>query len=86
MEHNNIHKSVFKVTHSGGSGSCFYLKSYDLFVTNYHVVEGFRTVAIHDNARNPYLASASSGSAEKSPSAASRAMSSAGLTSTTLAR
>ena len=56
MEHNNIYKSVFKVTHSGGSGSCFYLKNYDLFVTNYHVVEGYRTVAVHDNDRNPYLA------------------------------
>ena len=53
---NNIFQSIFKVTHSGGSGSCFYLKSHDLFVTNYHVVEGYRTVAIHDNDRNPYLA------------------------------
>ena len=51
MEHNNIYRSVFKVTHSGGSGSCFYLKNYDLFVTNYHVVEGYRTVAVHDNDR-----------------------------------
>lgn len=52
----NIYKLVFKVTHAGGSGSCFYLKSYNLFVTNYHVVNGFHTVAIHDNDRNPYLA------------------------------
>ena len=52
----NIYSVVFKVTHSGGSGSCFYLKEYNLFVTNYHVVEGFHTVAIHDNERNPYLA------------------------------
>ena len=55
MEQNNIYQLVFKVTHAGGSGSCFYLKNYDLFVTNYHVVEGFHTVAIHDNDRNPYL-------------------------------
>ena len=34
----------------------FHLKAYDLFVTNYHVTEVFRTVAIHDNERNPYLA------------------------------
>ena len=34
----NIYKLVYKVTHAGGSGSCFYLKSYNLFVTNYHVV------------------------------------------------
>lgn len=55
MEQDNIYQLVFKVTHAGGSGSCFYLKSYNLFVTNYHVVEGFRTVAVHDNDRNPYL-------------------------------
>lgn len=52
----NIYSVVFKVTHAGGSGSCFYLKDRDLFVTNYHVVEGFHTVAVHDNDRNPYLA------------------------------
>lgn len=52
----NIYNLVFKVTHAGGSGSCFYLKSYDLFVTNYHVVEGYHTVAVHDRARNPFLA------------------------------
>ena len=41
----NIYSVIFKVTHAGGSGSCFYLKDKDLFVTNYHVVEGFHTVA-----------------------------------------
>ena len=56
MENNNIYSLVFKVTHAGGSGSCFYLKSHNLFVTNYHVVEGFRSVALQDNKRNPYLA------------------------------
>lgn len=55
MEH-NIYNLVFKVTHAGGSGSCFYLKSCNLFVTNYHVVEGFHSVALHDVNRNPYLA------------------------------
>lgn len=52
----NIYKLVYKVTHAGGSGSCFYLKAYDLFVTNYHVVSGFHSVALHDNDRRPYLA------------------------------
>lgn len=56
MENNNIYSLVFKVTHARGSGSCFYLKSHNLFVTNYHVVEGFRSVALQDNKRNPYLA------------------------------
>ena len=53
MEHNNIYRSVFKVTHSGGSGSCFFLKNYDLFVPTYHGVAGYRTVAGHDNDRKP---------------------------------
>ncbi len=52
----NIHKAVYKINHSCGSGSCFYLKQYNLFVTNYHVVEGFRTVAIQDNDKNSFLA------------------------------
>lgn len=54
---NNIFKTVYKVNHAGGSGSCFYLKSHNLFVTNYHVVEGFRKVAIQDNDKNSFLAS-----------------------------
>ena len=51
----DIFKSVFKVNHAGGSGSCFYLKKYNLFVTNYHVVEGFRELAIQDNDKNAFL-------------------------------
>lgn len=52
----NLFQTVYKVNHAGGSGSCFYLKKYDLFVTNYHVVEGFRHVALQDNNQNRYLA------------------------------
>lgn len=52
----NIFQTVYKVNHAGGSGSCFYLKKYDLFVTNNHVVEGFREVALEDNDKNRYLA------------------------------
>ncbi len=51
-----INKLIYKVTHADGSGSCFYLKEHNVFVTNYHVVSGYRTVAIHDNERNPYEA------------------------------
>jgi serine protease Do len=39
---------VFKVKTSKGSGSSVYLKSLDLFVTNYHVVRGHRIVAVED--------------------------------------
>lgn len=56
MEQNNIYKSIYKVNHAGGSGSCFYLSDHNLFVTNYHVVRGYQTVAITDNDKNPYLA------------------------------
>jgi len=52
----NLYKTVFKVNHAEGSGSCFYMKSHDIFVTNYHVVEGFRQVAVQDNDSNTYLA------------------------------
>lgn len=52
----NIFQTVYKVNHAGGSGSCFYLKKHGLFVTNYHVVEGFREVALEDNNKNRYLA------------------------------
>lgn len=56
MAHNNIYDAVFKVNHAGGSGSCFYLKKYNLFVTNYHVVDGYREVGIQDDDKNSYLA------------------------------
>lgn len=52
----NIFQTVYKVNHAGGSGSCFYLSKYGFFVTNYHVVEGFRQVALEDNNKNRYLA------------------------------
>lgn len=51
-----LFNTIYKINHAGGSGSCFYLKNYDLFVTNYHVVEGFRQVALEDNDKNRYLA------------------------------
>ncbi|MDE6871581.1 MAG: trypsin-like peptidase domain-containing protein [Bacteroidales bacterium] len=52
----DINKLVYKVTHADGSGSCFYLRQFNIFVTNYHVVAGYRTVAVQDNDRNPYEA------------------------------
>lgn len=45
----NLFKAIYKVNHADGSGSCFYLKDQNLFVTNYHVVQGFRQVALEDN-------------------------------------
>jgi hypothetical protein len=56
MEQKNIYQTVYKVNHAGGSGSCFYLKSHNVFVTNYHVIEGFKTVAVRDNDLNAFVA------------------------------
>lgn len=51
-----LYSTIFKVSHARGSGSCFYIKDFDLFVTNSHVAEGFREVSIEDTHRNRYLA------------------------------
>jgi hypothetical protein len=49
--------SVFKVNTSSGTGSGFYLKDRNILVTNFHVVQGFRTVAIEDQEKERYTAS-----------------------------
>jgi hypothetical protein len=54
----NIFKTIYKVNHAGGTGSCFYLKQHNIFVTNYHVVEGFKKMAIQDNDKNLFLVDA----------------------------
>jgi len=56
MQNDIISKVVFKVNHAGGSGSCFYLKKYNLFVSNFHVVEGFHEVAIENTDKDRFLA------------------------------
>lgn len=52
----NIFDTVYKVNHSGGSGSCFYLRDINLFVTNNHVVDGHHEVALLDNNRTQHYA------------------------------
>ncbi len=56
MQNDNISKVVFKVNHAGGSGTCFYLKKHNLFVTNFHVVEGFHEVAVENTDKERFLA------------------------------
>jgi Trypsin-like serine proteases, typically periplasmic, contain C-terminal PDZ domain len=51
----NIYNAIYKVNHAGGTGSCFYLKEHNVFVTNYHVVSGFKKLAIQDNDKNLFL-------------------------------
>jgi serine protease Do len=48
--------SVFKINTSAGTGSGFYLKNKNILVTNYHVVQGYRTVAIEDQEKERYTA------------------------------
>ncbi len=56
MQNDIISKVVFKVNHSSGSGTGFYLKKHNLFVTNFHVVEGFHEVAIENTDKERFLA------------------------------
>jgi len=56
MQNDIISKVVFKVNHAGGSGTCFYLKKHKLFVTNFHVVEGFHEVSIENTDKDRFLA------------------------------
>lgn len=43
---NNVSQGVVKIATSTGSGSGFYLKEYNVIVTNHHVVSGHRVVSI----------------------------------------
>ncbi len=48
-------KAIFKITTSSGSGTGFYLKGYDLFVTNFHVVAGEQKIALLDQDKHRIL-------------------------------
>jgi len=52
----NSQDYIFKVLTAAGSGSGFITKRSSLIITNYHVVEGFKEVAIEDCNKNRYLA------------------------------
>ena len=56
MQNDIISKVVFKVNHAGGSGTCFYLKKHNLFITNFHVVNGFHEVSIEDTEKERFFA------------------------------
>lgn len=51
-----ISNAIFKVNTAGGSGTAFYLKDRKIFVTNQHVVNGFKKVSVEDHQKNRYLA------------------------------
>ena len=56
MQNDIFSQVVFKVNHAGGSGSCFYLKKHNLFITNFHVVNGFHEVSLEDKGQDRFLA------------------------------
>jgi serine protease Do len=51
-----LKESVYKVNTALGSGSCFKIMPANIFVSNYHVIEGSKKVALEDHERNRYLA------------------------------
>lgn len=53
---NEVNSAVYKVNTAGGSGTAFYLKSRGIFVTNQHVVNGFKVVAVENQKKDRYLA------------------------------
>lgn len=55
MKH-NFEPFVFKVITASGSGSSFYLRDKNIFVTNYHVVGQFKQVSLQDPAGTRHLA------------------------------
>ncbi len=51
-----IANSVYKVVTAAGSGTSFYLKEEGVWVTNYHVVAGNRSVTLENHNRDRFLA------------------------------
>ncbi len=43
-----VAETIFKVNTSNGSGSSFYVKKHNIFVTNYHVVKGAQTISLEN--------------------------------------
>ncbi len=49
-------QAIFKVNTASGSGTSFYLKDKNIFVTNYHVVGSHKSVSVQDANGKRYLA------------------------------
>jgi serine protease Do len=56
MNHEELKQAVYKINTASGSGSGFYLKAQNVFVTNYHVIEGNKHVSIENQFQDRYLA------------------------------
>ncbi|HUM51378.1 MAG TPA: trypsin-like peptidase domain-containing protein [Chitinophagales bacterium] len=55
MNHEELKHAVHKINTASGSGTGFYLKQQNIFVTNYHVVEGNKKVSIENQAKDRFL-------------------------------
>jgi serine protease Do len=51
-----LEQCIFKVNTASGSGTSFYLKDKNIFITNYHVVGAHKQVSVQDQQGNRYLA------------------------------
>lgn len=51
----NIEQSVFKIITSDGAGSGFKVQGYDFIITNFHVIEGSRQVAVENVVQDKFL-------------------------------
>lgn len=52
----NIKNSVFKIITAGGSGSGFKIVGHDFIITNYHVIQGNKLVAVENHKKDRFLA------------------------------
>ncbi|MCO6161623.1 trypsin-like peptidase domain-containing protein [Flavobacterium sp. NRK F7] len=52
----NLKNATFKILTSSSTGSGFYFKNEDIIITNHHVVQGYKKVAIEDANQNRTLA------------------------------
>ncbi len=55
MSQNTFEQSIFKVMTASGSGTSFYLKDRNVFVTNYHVVGNYKKVSLQDKTAHAIL-------------------------------
>lgn len=56
MNSEALKAAVHKINTASGSGSGFYLSAQNIFVTNYHVIEGNKEVSLENQQQDRYLA------------------------------
>jgi len=52
----NIKNNIYKIITGSGTGTGFKVAGHDFLITNYHVVEGSKQVAVEDHNKNRFLA------------------------------